>query len=182
MMKKIMARGEVLTKSFERKRLTGLSANAADLDSPRITDDLLVSHSPAKGQRWITDHLYRGAVSSVVEHYLDTVGVTGSNPVSRIFEPRLCITLMCYDAATAILTSARRLIFVIALPGTKPAASLLQRSTAGGLGILRGGGFEPSIAHHLQSIRKRGLYNYEHPSVGAFHVRAAHFGVKEANF
>ena len=24
------------------------------------------------------------AVSSVVEHYLDTVGVTGSNPVSRI--------------------------------------------------------------------------------------------------
>jgi len=23
------------------------------------------------------------AVSSVVEHYLDTVGVTGSNPVSR---------------------------------------------------------------------------------------------------
>jgi hypothetical protein len=29
-----------------------------------------------------------GAVSSVVEHYLDTVGVTGSNPVSRtIFSP-----------------------------------------------------------------------------------------------
>jgi hypothetical protein len=28
------------------------------------------------------------AVSSVVEHYLDTVGVTGSNPVSRtIFDP-----------------------------------------------------------------------------------------------
>jgi hypothetical protein len=25
----------------------------------------------------------RGAVSSAVEHYLDTVGVTGSNPVSR---------------------------------------------------------------------------------------------------
>jgi hypothetical protein len=25
----------------------------------------------------------RSAVSSVVEHYLDTVGVTGSNPVSR---------------------------------------------------------------------------------------------------
>ena len=24
-----------------------------------------------------------GAVSSVVEHYLDTVGVTGSNPVAR---------------------------------------------------------------------------------------------------
>jgi len=72
-MKKIMARGEVLTKSFERKRLTGLSANAANLDSPPITDHLLVSHSPAKGQGRITDHLYRGAVSSVVEHYLDTV-------------------------------------------------------------------------------------------------------------
>ena len=33
----------------------------------------------------ITRHLslFLGAVSSVVEHYLDTVGVTGSNPVSR---------------------------------------------------------------------------------------------------
>ena|SRR5438093_9088765 len=82
------------------------------------------------------------AVSSVVEHYLDTVGVTGSNPVSRIFEPRLCITLMCYDAATAIFTSARGLIFVIASPGTKLVASLLQRaSTAGGLGVLRGVSF-----------------------------------------
>lgn len=29
-----------------------------------------------------------GAVSSAVEHHLDTVGVTGSNPVSRtIFSP-----------------------------------------------------------------------------------------------
>jgi hypothetical protein len=27
--------------------------------------------------------LINRAVSSVVEHYLDTVGVTGSNPVSR---------------------------------------------------------------------------------------------------
>jgi hypothetical protein len=30
----------------------------------------------------VTYHCF-GAVSSVVEHYLDTVGVTGSNPVSR---------------------------------------------------------------------------------------------------
>jgi hypothetical protein len=30
-----------------------------------------------------------GAVSSVVEHYLDTVGVTGSNPVSR--------TILCFN-------------------------------------------------------------------------------------
>ena len=29
----------------------------------------------------------RCAVSSVVEHYLDTVGVTGSNPVSRTISP-----------------------------------------------------------------------------------------------
>ena len=35
-----------------------------------------------EGLSSITSHLFR-AVSSVVEHYLDTVGVTGSNPVSR---------------------------------------------------------------------------------------------------
>jgi hypothetical protein len=34
---------------------------------------------------------------------------------------------MCYDAATAVFTSARRLIFVIASLGTKLAASLPQR-------------------------------------------------------
>jgi hypothetical protein len=32
--------------------------------------------------------LIKRAVSSVVEHYLDTVGVTGSNPVSRTRAPR----------------------------------------------------------------------------------------------
>jgi hypothetical protein len=33
--------------------------------------------------------LRESAVSSVVEHYLDTVGVTGSNPVSRtMFYPK----------------------------------------------------------------------------------------------
>ena len=36
---------------------------------------------PFEGRRRITST--KGAVSSVVEHYLDTVGVTGSNPVSR---------------------------------------------------------------------------------------------------
>ena len=66
MMKRTMARGDVLTESCERKRFLRSSTNAGDLDSPLITD-----------------HQYRGAVSSVVEHYLDTVGVTGSNPVSR---------------------------------------------------------------------------------------------------
>ena len=34
------------------------------------------------GQKTIAPKIKR-AVSSVVEHYLDTVGVTGSNPVSR---------------------------------------------------------------------------------------------------
>src|SRR5437016_12310339 len=71
MMKRTMASGNVLTESCERKRFLRSSTNAGDLDSPSITDHL----SP------ITS--IGGAVSSVVEHYLDTVGVTGSNPVSR---------------------------------------------------------------------------------------------------
>ncbi len=46
-------------------------------------------------RRVATLSVWECAVSSVVEHYLDTVGVTGSNPVSRTifrllfrFEPR----------------------------------------------------------------------------------------------
>gem|GEM_PF-2619004 len=36
----------------------------------------------------------RRAVSSVVEHYLDTVGVTGSNPVSRtMLSHKPCFTI-----------------------------------------------------------------------------------------
>src|SRR5438034_9080860 len=44
----------------------------------------------------ITRHLslFLGAVSSVVEHYLDTVGVTGSNPVSRtMLSHKPCFTI-----------------------------------------------------------------------------------------
>jgi hypothetical protein len=61
-----------------------------------------------------------GAVSSVVEHYLDTVGVTGSNPVSRtIMEinelhflgafqgPCLCPTLFPAPGASATLAFFR---------------------------------------------------------------------------
>jgi hypothetical protein len=37
----------------------------------------------------ITYHfVFKCAVSSVVEHYLDTVGVRGSNPLSRTTSPR----------------------------------------------------------------------------------------------
>src|SRR5271157_3278799 len=38
--------------------------------------------------RFILKFIGLCAVSSVVEHYLDTVGVTGSNPVSRTILPK----------------------------------------------------------------------------------------------
>ena len=38
---------------------------------------------PKHGKKMKLNALFECAVSSVVEHYLDTVGVTGSNPVSR---------------------------------------------------------------------------------------------------
>src|SRR5664279_669604 len=38
---------------------------------------------PIQGKKMKLNALFECAVSSVVEHYLDTVGVTGSNPVSR---------------------------------------------------------------------------------------------------
>src|SRR5438874_13606612 len=47
------------------------------------------------------------AVSSVVEHYLDTVGVTGSNPVSRtITSPRLPEALAMHDRSESETTVA----------------------------------------------------------------------------
>ena len=46
-----------------------------------------------------------GAVSSVVEHYLDTVGVTGSNPVSRtIFFPHITTCALSSKTNASILT------------------------------------------------------------------------------
>jgi hypothetical protein len=38
---------------------------------------------PKHGKKMKLNVRFECAVSSVVEHYLDTVGVTGSNPVSR---------------------------------------------------------------------------------------------------
>ena len=44
-----------------------------------------------------------GAVSSVVEHYLDTVGVTGSNPVSRTIVFRLAVLGYCVPGTTIFI-------------------------------------------------------------------------------
>ncbi len=64
----------------------GWSPASAQADERRMKN--FVSHPPHLGLpfgpglgKYVSASL--GAVSSVVEHYLDTVGVTGSNPVSR---------------------------------------------------------------------------------------------------
>src|SRR5207248_11226243 len=80
-MKSTMARGDVLTESCERKRFLKSSLNAPAILTDHLSPFTYLSCcSPMKDEG-------RGcelsAVSSVVEHYLDTVGVTGSNPVSR---------------------------------------------------------------------------------------------------
>src|SRR6266480_4706505 len=86
MMKSTMARGDVLTESCERKRFLKSSANASSI----LTDHLslftcLSCRSPMKDEGRSPE---LGAVSSVVEHYLDTVGVRGSKPLPRtIFSP-----------------------------------------------------------------------------------------------
>ncbi|MEY2492956.1 MAG: hypothetical protein QOH24_1907, partial [Verrucomicrobiota bacterium] len=50
---------------------------------------------------------FSGAVSSVVEHYLDTVGVTGSNPVSRtILEARRACPGPCWRPSESTVISA----------------------------------------------------------------------------
>ena len=41
--------------------------------------------------------VFGSAVSSVVEHYLDTVGVTGSNPVSRTISPQTVSSLLLHE-------------------------------------------------------------------------------------
>jgi hypothetical protein len=55
------------------------------------------------------------AVSSVVEHYLDTVGVTGSNPVSRtiIKASRICAEMLC----TADKLGLEQTVYPIILTG-----------------------------------------------------------------
>src|SRR5438132_10690924 len=117
MMKSTMARGDVLTESCERKRFLRSSANASSI--------LTRHRSP------ITYHrsLKLGAVSSVVEHYLDTVGVTGSNPVSRTtFSPAVTVKEQSRSAtfgelSTPLVADAalrRKIAFRIAPPGIKP--------------------------------------------------------------
>src|SRR6478752_4032380 len=83
-----MARGDVLTESCERKRFLKSSPNASSILTDHLSPFTYLSClRPMKDQG---KSLELGAVSSVVEHYLDTVGVTGSNPVSRtIFSPAL---------------------------------------------------------------------------------------------
>jgi hypothetical protein len=79
-----MARGEVLTGSSETNRFIWSNAiRRVDLDSLSITDSLISDALTASRGAKAADLHKRSAVSSVVEHYLDTVGVTGSNPVSR---------------------------------------------------------------------------------------------------
>jgi hypothetical protein len=55
--------------------------------------------------------IYLGcAVSSVVEHYLDTVGVTGSNPVSRTIITLRSLTIgvaVCRGYASARLPDCK---------------------------------------------------------------------------
>ena len=88
-----MERGDVLTELCERKRFLKSSPNASSILTDHLSPFTYLScRSPMKDKG---KSLELGAVSSVVEHYLDTVGVTGSNPVSRtIFFPKyndLCI-------------------------------------------------------------------------------------------
>src|SRR4029077_13395572 len=85
-MKRTMEGGDVLTELCERKQFLKSSANASSILTDHFSPLTYLScRSPMKDEG---RSLELGAVSSVVEHYLDTVGVTGSNPVSRtIFSP-----------------------------------------------------------------------------------------------
>ena len=76
-----MERGDVVTELCERKRFLKSSANASSILTDHLSPFTYLSClGPMKDE---DKSLELGAVSSVVEHYLDTVGVTGSNPVSR---------------------------------------------------------------------------------------------------
>src|SRR6476661_10034570 len=84
-MKSTMERGDVLTELCERKRSLKSSPNASSILTDHLSPFTYLScRSPMKNKG---KSLELGAVSSVVEHYLDTVGVTGSNPVSRTIRP-----------------------------------------------------------------------------------------------
>ncbi len=77
-------------------------------------------------KRSIRPYLPKGAVSSVVEHYLDTVGVTGSNPVSRTIS-HLCAPRTIY----AFPSESRRRDRNPARLGSELANVLMPRSHIG---------------------------------------------------
>src|SRR5207248_11729421 len=84
-MKSTMERGDVVTELCERKRFLESSANASSILTDHLSPFTYLSClGPMKDEG---KSFELGAVSSVVEHYLDTVGVTGSNPVSRTIIP-----------------------------------------------------------------------------------------------
>ena len=72
--------------TLQAKALPGVEARC-DVLTGSVTNSVTNSANSALAKRMgvasVVARLTAGAVSSVVEHYLDTVGVTGSNPVSR---------------------------------------------------------------------------------------------------
>jgi len=60
----------------------GLEPEAASHEPREMSSDLVLLDSPLV-TRHLSHPFFECAVSSVVEHYLDTVGVSGSNPLSR---------------------------------------------------------------------------------------------------
>ena len=111
MTKKTMATGEVLTGSSETNRFIRSNAiRSVDLDSLSIIDSLsLHAAVPPRDDGGSLIPWKICAVSSVVEHYLDTVGVTGSNPVSRTI-----ITLRSLPSVWQSVAATRRPAYKIA--------------------------------------------------------------------
>src|SRR5207248_5774847 len=115
MMKRTIARGDVLTESCERKRFLKSSANASSI----LTDHLslftyLSCRSPMKDEGRSPE---LSAVSSVVEHYLDTVGVRGSKPL-----PRTIFRVITSKAVCSIVISALSLTAVFQEPSAQNSA------------------------------------------------------------
>ncbi len=102
-MKSTMERGDVVTELCERKRFLKSSANASSILTDHLSPFTYLSClGPMKDE---DKSLELGAVSSVVEHYLDTVGVTGSNPVSRtIFFRRTTTCALSSKTNASIVT------------------------------------------------------------------------------
>ena len=72
-----------VNKTYSDPGATGSSRRGCDLEKNLVRSHQVLRFRPLRNGC---------AVSSVVEHYLDTVGVTGSNPVSRtIFFPLISL-------------------------------------------------------------------------------------------